>query len=418
MNTRQRKLELVKGRVLVVGVDVGKYGHVAAVRSADREIVRRRILFDNNLSGFELLANQIRSLCEQYDASGAVLGLEPTGHYWQALAYWWEDNVGPVVLVNPMHTNRAKELEDNSPLKSDSKDAEVISGLVADGKYLECHLPRGVFATLRNLVMQRARCCASEAQLINQIHQSVDRLFPELVGAFSNLKVKSFRMLLLKCSDPVLLARMRPATLAKKLHKWSRGQLGTSRAEQIIDLARRSVGIREGASAISFEIRRLIRRLESVEADRRLIETEIKTSLKQTPGAALLLSIPDFGPMTVASILAHTGDLGAYQHPDQVIKLAGLNLFEISSGQHKGRVRITKRGRPHLRKVLYMAALRASRRAGSFHYYYARLVDNKTLPTVALVALMRKIIRVCWALVKKSENFESSKLTQQRQQAA
>jgi transposase len=117
MNTRQRKLELVKGRVLVVGVDVGKYGHVAAVRSADREIVRRRILFDNNLSGFELLANQIRSLCEQYDASGAVLGLEPTGHYWQALAYWWEDNVGPVVLVNPMR-QRAGQGEPASPVRA------------------------------------------------------------------------------------------------------------------------------------------------------------------------------------------------------------------------------------------------------------------------------------------------------------
>jgi transposase len=418
MNTRQRKLELVKGRVLIIGVDIGKYAHVAAVRLADGEIVKNKIFFHNNLSGFELLANQARWLCEQHNATRVVLGLEPTGHYWQSLGYWWEDNVGPVVLVNPMHTNRAKELEDNSPLKSDPKDAEVISGLVADGKYLECHLPRGVFATLRNLVMQRARCCASEGQLINQIHQSVDRIFPELVGVFSSLKVKSYRMLLQRYSDPSSLVSMKAGRLAKQLHKWSRGQLGNSRAEQIIDLAKRSVGIREGAPAINAEIRRLIRRLESVEADRRLIEDEIKISLKQTPGAALLLSIPDFGPMTVASILAHTGDLRAYQHPDQVIKLAGLNLFEISSGQHNGRLRITKRGRPHLRKVLYMAALRASRRVGSFHYYYARLVDNKTLPTVALVALMRKILRVCWTLVKKSEKFELSKLKQHLQKAA
>ena len=175
MNTRQRKLELVKGRVLVVGVDIGKYLHAAAVRLANGEIVKR-ILFDNNRSGFELLANQVRCLYDQYNASRAVLGLEPTGHYWQALAYWWEDNEGPVVLVNPMHTNRAKELEDNSPLKSDRKDAEVISGLVSEGKYLECHLPRGVFATLRNLVMQRARSCASEAQLVNQIHQSLRQI--------------------------------------------------------------------------------------------------------------------------------------------------------------------------------------------------------------------------------------------------
>jgi transposase len=338
MNTRQRKLELVKG-ALVVGVDIGKHHHVAAVRSPDGEVIEK-IAFDNNRASFEFLASQVRDQRDRCKTSRVVLGLEPTGHYWQALAYWWEENEGPVVLVNPMHTNRAKELEDNSPLKSDPKDAEVISGLVSDGKFLECHLPRGVFATLRNLVMQRTRCCASEIRLINQIHQSVDRIFPELEGAFSSVRGKTYRMLLLRGSDPASLARMRAATLGKMLHKWSRGKLGKSKAQQIIDLATRSVGIVEGAAAINGEIKRLIRGLEAAEADRGAIETEIKKCLEDTPGAALLLSIPDFGPMSVAAILASTGDLAGYQHPDQVIKLAGLNLFEISSGQHKGRVRI------------------------------------------------------------------------------
>lgn len=72
-----------------------------------------------------------------------MVGLEPTGHYGEAFAYWWEERHEAVVLVNPMHTRRAKELEDNSPLKSDPKDARVIAGLVAMGKYLRSHLARG-----------------------------------------------------------------------------------------------------------------------------------------------------------------------------------------------------------------------------------------------------------------------------------
>jgi transposase len=416
MKTRQRKHELVKGAVLVLGVDIGKFKHFAALRVAG--LVVKTLGFENDLAGFERLAREVDYWCKRLGLSRAVLGVEPTGHYWQSLAYWWEENQGPVVLVNPMHTNRAKELEDNSPLKSDPKDAEVISGLVAQGKYLECHLPRGVFATLRNLVMQRSRCRTREARLLNQLHQSVERIFPEIEKAFSSFAVKSCRELLLRYADPASLAEISPDDLGEMLRKWSNGQLGKDRAAKIIHLAQHSVGIREGQHAINAEIQRLIKHLRAAEEERRELEDDIKKCLPETPGAALLLTVPDFGALTVAAILAHTGDLTNYEHPDQVIKLAGLNMYEISSGQHKGCVRITKRGRSHFRKILYMAALRASRRCGSLHVYYAALVARGLAPTAALVAVMRKLLRISWALVKKSHRFDIEKLTPKLAQVA
>lgn len=408
MKTRQRKHELVKG-ALVIGVDIGKVKHFAALRLADGMIVKV-VDFSNDRAGFERLAQEVKAWCEKLKVAKVVLGIEPTGHYWQPLAYWWEDNQGPVVLVNPMHTNRTKELEDNSPLKSDPKDAEVISRLVAEGKFLECHLPRGIFATLRNMVMQRSRCQKQEGRLINQLEQSVGRIFPEIERAFSSFKTKSSRELLLRYADPAELSQVSVQELAAMLRKWSSGQLGEDRAEKIIELARESIGICEGKGAINAEVRWLIGQIKAAEDDRRVVEEEIKKSLKDTPGAAVLLTIPDFGAMTVASMLANTGDLANYQHPDQVIKLAGLNLYEISSGQHRGRVRITKRGRQHLRKILYMAALRASRKCGSLHYYYQTLVGKGLSRTAALVAVMRKLLRISATLVKRSERFDHNKL--------
>lgn len=415
MNTRQRKQDLVKG-ALVVGVDIGKLKNFAAIRFAGSVV--KKLGFNNDLEGFNHLADEVKHWCSKLEVSRVVLGLEPTGHYWQPLAYWWEDNQGPVVLVNPMHTKRVKELEDNSPLKSDSKDAVLISGLVSEGKFLECHLPRGVFATLRNLNFERARCRKRESQLMNQLHQSVERIFPEIERAFSKLSAKSCRELLLCSADPTELAELDSTELAERLRKWSRGRLGIQRAEKIIALARDSVGVKEGKEAVNAEIKRLILNLRAAEKQRLLVEAEIKKYLKQTPGAALLLTVPDFGPMTVAGILANTGDLTGYQNPDQVIKLAGINLYEISSGQHLGRPRITKRGRSQFRQILYMSALRASRKCGSFHYYYARLKARGVPPTSALVAVMRKILRISWALVSKECQFDKNILTHHLPMAA
>ena len=47
------------------------------------------------------------------------------------------------------------------------------------------------------------------------------------------------------------------------------------------------------------------------------------------------------------------GDIRNYDHPRQIRKLAGLNLVENSSGKHKGKIKISKRGRPKLRSILY-----------------------------------------------------------------
>jgi transposase len=54
-----------------------------------------------------------------------IVGIEPTGHYWMNLANFLDHYGIPLVMVNPMHVKRSKELDDNLPTKNDKKDALV-----------------------------------------------------------------------------------------------------------------------------------------------------------------------------------------------------------------------------------------------------------------------------------------------------
>ncbi|MDR7076073.1 transposase [Neobacillus niacini] len=74
--------------------------------------------------------------------------MEPTGH-WLSLAYWLKEQKIKVVVVNPSHVKKSKELDDNSPTKIDVKDARVISRLIEEGRYSEPYLPEGIYADLR-----------------------------------------------------------------------------------------------------------------------------------------------------------------------------------------------------------------------------------------------------------------------------
>ena len=75
--------------------------------------------------------------------------------------------------------------------------------------------------------------------------------------------------------------------------------------------------------------------------------------------AEVLVSIPGIASVTAAGLLAEMPELGRL-HAKAAASLAGLAPVTRESGQYKGRGRI-RGGRARLRKILYMAAVSASR---------------------------------------------------------
>ncbi|WP_311315970.1 transposase [Niallia sp. MER 6] len=79
---------------------------------------------------------------------------------------------------------------------------------------------------------------------------------------------------------------------------------------------------------------------------------------------------------------AYVGNLSEYNHLLQIIKLEALNLKENISVKHRGRTKITKRGRKKLRALLFRVRasmfLVAKNKAfkAQYHYYTTR-PDNR-----------------------------------------
>jgi transposase len=135
------------------------------------------------------------------------------------------------------------------------------------------------------------------------------------------------------------------------------------------------------------------------------IETQMNEHLQHIPQAGYMCSIPGLGPISVASILGETGPFEAYQAPEQLIKLAGLNLFEISSGYKKGTRRIAKRGRARLRRILYTAVFPLIFHNPIFKEAYHRFKGAGKPTQKAIIALSCKLLRILFALVNKQETF-------------
>ena len=54
--------------------------------------------------------------------------------------------------------------------------------------------------------------------------------------------------------------------------------------------------------------------------------------------------------------VGEVGDINRFDSYEQIRRYAGLNLVENSSGTHKGKSTISKRGRSLLRSILYRMA--------------------------------------------------------------
>jgi transposase len=135
------------------------------------------------------------------------------------------------------------------------------------------------------------------------------------------------------------------------------------------------------------------------------IEAEMGATLERIPFSGRLLSIKGLGIVSVAGLIGEVGDFSKFSTQPEIMKLAGLDLYEISSGKRKGQRRISKRGRGLLRKILFYAAIQMIRKNGIMYDYYARLTGRGMERMRALIAVSRKLLRIIHAIVRDNSDY-------------
>ncbi|GGJ60102.1 IS110 family transposase [Deinococcus roseus] len=139
------------------------------------------------------------------------------------------------------------------------------------------------------------------------------------------------------------------------------------------------------------------------------VELDIKDIIKADPilkgQVGLLTSVPGVGRLTAATLLAETHHLEDLQNAGQWASFAGLSPVPRQSGQMMGRSSISKVGNPRIRKILYMSAVTVTRMDNEQGEFYRRLVGSGKPKKVALIALARKILRVCFAVLRSGEPY-------------
>jgi transposase len=126
---------------------------------------------------------------------------------------------------------------------------------------------------------------------------------------------------------------------------------------------------------------------------------------------AFLCSIPGVGNVTALNLLYHFQKY-PQANPNQLTSLAGLDpVTRVSGTSLHQRLKISKRGNPLLRRALYCAAMSGIRCNASLKEQYEALLARKKPKKVALVALMKQILLIGFALYRNNRYYEERERT-------
>jgi transposase len=403
-------------KYLLVGIDVAKNNHHAFFGTPNGKTFRKNLVFDNSIKGFESLRSLACDIQNQHGLVEVVYGLEPTASYHKPLAEYLIRLDEHVVYVSNVAVAKNRALLDGRWDKNDKKDAANVADLVGQGRCLYYDVPEESLLELRSLIAFRIRLKKGEHALRMRLRNNVfAQYFPELDKLYIKAGQPDDLVLAIAdhCLDPREIAGMEFDTFLKLITARKIRIEQERRLRELWDAAKESAGC-QVHDAARWEAKSLVNQLKSVRETVKGNEQRMEAAAQKFPEYECLLSIPGFGPIVSAMVLAAIGNPSRFNSRKQVLRLAGLDLSAERSGKDSDKAKpvISKQGKAALRYALVQAAMVASALNPDIRGYFSNLLKGRELERgIKLkmkVKLAAKLLVVAWTLMKRREQFKPS----------
>lgn len=440
MRSRQRKhvqgrrgeahVAMIRGvppdRIVCVSIDVHKFFHLVMVHDAYGQILASPFRINIFRSGFEQLCGVIGTITAEVEARVLLIGMEPTGHYFENLARHLLDRYPHVRLVNSYAVKENRNQNKLRAQKTDEIDVCAIGDLVVRNVCCDYQPLQGPYLQLQYWVRYRKAKVKERTMLRNQIIGHLDRIFPGLVHCgkaaagnpprlFSLWQSQKAQLLVRVCPDPRRLAAMDPTELVDLFHA-HHFTLGASTARRIVRFAQQVLLPHDEVIDARLPLLACdLALLDAVDRVTACAEAQIANYLAQTEGQ-ILTHVRGISTVRAAAYVAGIGDPRHYTHAGQTFRRSGLISGRKDSGtkqRHGAGRRVTKEGDPHLRSALVDIAHGLARWQPCFSDYRTRLVARGKHPNVATVATARKANGVLFALMRDQSEFDPDMIKKQ-----
>lgn len=409
-NRIAKNLSEVKPETLLFGTDLGKERNITVVLNTQAQQLAR-FGFPHNREGYDYLYRQMDRLKEEHGEVEVLVGMEPTNFFWKLLAADMEENQIPYRLVNSYTVKKHREGDYLDSSKDDPRDAFTVGDLLRTGKFTQSQLLHGPYAELRNYSSLYHRLRSDLGRQKSLIYAAAKQLFPEIERIFKDFTGKTARAMLKHHGAAAVIREMDQEEFISAVRSDFQGKrLWRSWLVRAHTLAKTSVGLKEGTKSLQHILTAHVNTWEALNTQYEEVKKGMAEIFTSLPESKYILSVPGLGPINGALTLGEIGDPEHYTNIKQWTKLAGSQPAPDTSGQKQsGRTPMSRKGRPRLRTTIFYAVLYLIRRDELFIRKYRYLQQRKRNPLTrmeAIGALMNKLLRILWSLVKNQTYYD------------
>lgn len=335
-----------------------------------------------------------------------VVAMESTGTYGDCLRQALTDAGLIPHRVSAKAVNDEAESFDGVPSNHDGKDAAIIANLASRSKAKPwpAVTPTGVDAEME----RRIHWMDSHQEILQlwlgRIEAQLARHWPELLGLL-RLNTSTLLRLIQHYGGPQSVAKCDHAE--QRLKTWGRAGLAPEKIQAILESARHTVGVRmvdEQILQLQEYAREALKARQEIKRCKKALETLGSQNEKIERMAQVV------GVVTACILWTTVGNPEDYHCGEAYRKAMGLNLKERSSGKHKGKLKITKRGPSLARRWLYFRALSLVQKQPVKNWYQKKKEKEKGIGGHGIVAVMRKLALAVYAVTVRKEPFQLERL--------
>ncbi|MDP7706885.1 IS110 family transposase [Mycobacterium sp. TY815] len=384
-----------------VGIDVGKTHHWACVVDADGNKLLS-IKVANDEADIVALIATAGSQATQLDWAVDIIGA-PSALLLALLARADQSvRYASGRVVAAMSAAYAGEG------KTDAKDAYVIAETTRLRRDLSV-IDTGT-DLIRNLAVltgHRADLVADRVRMINRLRDLMTSVFPSLERAFDYSSHKGALVLLTGYATPDRIRRIGQTRLTSWLRtRHVRGSADV--AARATTAAKTQTVVLPGQDLTASIITELATAILALDDRLKTLDAQIAMIFAEHPQAAVIQSMPGFGPFLGASLLVGANDLRAFPSAGHLAAAAGLVPVPNDSGRRTGNLHRPLRYSRSLRHVFYLSAQTSMMRAGPNRDYYLKKRAHGATHAQAVIALARRRIDVLWALLRENRTWTAS----------
>ena len=340
-----------------------------------------------------------------------LIGCEPTGHYWYTFARYVGLHGMKLAFVNPYHVKQSKEMDDNSPRKTDEKDPKTIAKLVTEGRYSFPYLPEGIYAELREAVSVRDQIVKAMNAAANRIQRWLTIYFPEYLKVYKVFDSVSGLTMLWQAPLPEDVVKLGADGIVALWHEKKLRAVGKKRAQTLIEAAKSSIGM-PGGNCAKMDLHLLLEDYFTKKEQLERITAVLQEELLKVPNSEKLLAVKGIGIITLLDFWLKSETLGV-----SLLRNRSRSLQDWNE-----RKQFWQAQRPHLDQqawpketaqgLLFQAVLPLIRSNEDFrevYTYYSTRKDNPLKGTQAVIAVGCKLIRIFYVLLSHGADYSSTR---------